>query len=78
MTEMPASLRKISAEKRGGAIAAVASTSMLSITRAASTIVPAMLSAAKRRASFGAMPSRVTCKPSASTSAHGISALSSA
>ena len=78
ITEIPESLRKISAENRGGARAADATTSMLSITRAVSTIVPAVLSAAKRVASVGAIPSRVTCKPSASTSAHGISAVSSA
>ena len=78
MTEIPESLRKISAEKRGGAMAADASTCILSITRAASTIVPAVLRAAKRVASVGAVPSRVTCRPSASTSAQGISAVSSA
>ena len=75
---MPESLRKISAEKRGGARVADASTPILSMTRAASTIEPAVLSAVKRFASVGATPSKTTCNPLASTSAQGIFAVSSA
>ena len=70
MIEMPLSLRSTSAEKRGGAMPACASTSMSSITRAASTIEPAVVSARNRTASVGAIPARVTCSPSACTSAH--------
>ena len=78
MIEMPASLRSTSAEKRGGAMPDWASTSISSMTRAASTTVPAVDRARKRTASVGAIPARVTCKPSACTSAHVMPCASSA
>jgi hypothetical protein len=77
MREIPPSFRRMSTEKGGPAASSRAAIWMRSMTRLASTTRPAALIAAKRAASSGAVPDRITCSPSTPVSAQSCPASTS-